>query len=232
MIDREQQPVCLTVDVAVLTVRESALQVLVIERGQDPYQGHIALPGGIWRAGEDLAGTARRELAEQTGLDGRQLHLEQLASYSAPGRDPRGRVASVAHLAIAADLPVPAAGSDAANASWERVEQVRDRLAFDHAEILGDAVERARTLLEFTTLAAAFCGPAFTVSDLRQVYEVVWDQPVDPRNFSRKVMQTRGFLEPTGGKRYPDVGRPAALYRRGPAGMLSPPLMRSTTATV
>jgi 8-oxo-dGTP diphosphatase len=104
---------------------------------------------------------------------------------------------------------------------------VRDKLAFDHAAILADAVERARTRLEFTTLAAAFCGPVFTIGDLRHVYEVVWDEPIDPRNFSRKLAQTKGFVEPTGGKRTPDTGRPAALYRRGPAQILNPPLMRS-----
>jgi 8-oxo-dGTP diphosphatase len=106
---------------------------------------------------------------------------------------------------------------------------VRDKLAFDHAQILDDAVERARSRLEFTTLAAAFCGPTFTIGDLRHVYEVVWDEPIDPRNFSRKVVQTKGFVEPTGGKRVPDTGRPAALYRRGPALTLNPPLMRSGT---
>jgi 8-oxo-dGTP diphosphatase len=133
----------------------------------------------------------------------------------------------VAYLAIAPDLPIPAAGSDARGASWEPVSQVRTKLAFDHTQILDDAVERARTHLELTTLATAFCGDTFTIGDLRSVYEVVWNTPVDPRNFSRKVAHTKGFVEATGGRRIPETGRPAALYRRGTAQALYPPLLRT-----
>lgn len=223
-------PVHVTADLAILTVRHDLLQVLVIERGNEPYSGWAALPGGFLRAGEDLRSTAERELSEETGLDGSTLHLEQFAVYSAPDRDPRGRVVSVAFLAIAPDLPVPAAGTDARSASWVPVDEIRGKLAFDHTAILDDAVERARKRLEFTTLAAAFCGPTFTIGDLRRVYEVVWGVPLDPRNFSRKVASTQGFVEATGAKRVPDVGRPAALYRRGPALTLNPPLLRGPAA--
>jgi 8-oxo-dGTP diphosphatase len=226
---RERQLVHLAVDLAILTVRENVLQVLVIERANEPYQGQAALPGGFLRPGEHLRRAAERELDEETGLDGTALHLEQLAVYDDPDRDPRGRVVSVAYLAIAPDLPIPAAGSDARSARWAPASDVRATLAFDHTQILDDAVERARTRLEFTTLAAAFCGPAFTIGDLRNVYEVVWNTPLDPRNFSRKVGHTQGFIEPTGTKRNPDTGRPAALYQRGPAQTLNPPLLRATT---
>jgi 8-oxo-dGTP diphosphatase len=231
MIDREHLQLRLTVDLVVLTVRENQLQVLVIERDNLPYSGQDALPGGFLRAGEDLPDAAERELAEETGLNGKPLHLEQLAVYGAPDRDPRGRVVSVAYLGLAPDLPIPTAGSDARNARWVPAATVRDALAFDHAKILDDAVERARARLEFTTLAAAFCGPTFTIGDLRHVYEVVWNQPLDPRNFSRKVAQTTGFVEPTGHKRVPETGRPAALYRRGSAQALNPPLLRNGTPT-
>jgi 8-oxo-dGTP diphosphatase len=153
--------------------------------------------------------------------------LEQLAAYSDPDRDPRGRVVSVAYLAIAPDLPVPAAGSDARGAFWAPVGQVRETLAFDHSDILADALELARARLEFTTLATAFCADEFTIGDLRTVYEVVWGAPVDPRNFNRKVAHTEGFVLPTGTKRLPEAGRPAALYRRGLAQALYPPLLRT-----
>lgn len=229
MVNREHLQIHLTVDLAVLTVRENQLQVLVIERGHDPYAGWAALPGGFLRAGEDVPAAAERELAEETGINGQSLHLEQLAVYGAPDRDPRGRVVSVAYLAIAPDLPIPTAGSDASQARWAAVDDVSDALAFDHVKILADAVERARKQLEYTTLAAAFCGPTFTIGDLRHVYEVVWDKPVDPRNFARKVAQSTGFVEPTGGKRVPDTGRPAVLYRRGQAQILNPPLLRTGT---
>src|ERR1700733_9905090 len=120
----------LAVDIAVLTVREDLLHVLVIERGNAPYRGQPALPGGFLRAGEDLREAAERELTEETGLDGAALHLEQLAAYGAPDRDPRGRVVSVAYLAIAPDLPIPVAGSDARAAAWAPLAEVRGKLAF------------------------------------------------------------------------------------------------------
>jgi 8-oxo-dGTP diphosphatase len=226
--DRERLQLHLAVDLAILTVRENRLHVLVVERANEPYRGQVALPGGFLRTGEDLRGAAERELAEETGLDGSTLHLEQLATYGAPDRDPRGRVVSVAYLAIAPDLPLPKAGSDARSARWAPVDAIRGTLAFDHDEILDDAVERARTRMEFTTLATAFCGQTFTIGDLRNVYEVVWDTPLDPRNFSRKVVNTDGFVQPTGTKRIPETGRPATLYQRGPAQILNPPLLRSS----
>jgi ADP-ribose pyrophosphatase YjhB (NUDIX family) len=230
MADRDHLTLHLTVDVAILTVREDLLQVLVVERAHGPYEGRTALPGGFLRAGEDLRQAAERELAEETSLDGTRLHLEQLAAYGAPGRDPRGPVVTVAYLAIAPGLPIPAAGSDARAARWAPVGKVCGTLAFDHDQILGDAVERARTRLEYTTLATAFCPGTFTIGDLRRVYEAVWGMPLDPRNFSRKVAHTEGFVTPTGQKRVPETGRPAVLYRRGPARLLNPPLLRTTPA--
>jgi 8-oxo-dGTP diphosphatase len=231
MTDRDHLQLRLAVDLAILTVRDDLLQVLVIERGNEPYQGQAALPGGFLRADEDLRDAAERELAEETGLDGKRLHLEQLAAYGAPGRDPRGRVVSVAYLALAPDLPIPVAGSDAQAAAWAPVSQVRGTLAFDHSQILDDAVERARRHLELTTLATAFCGTEFTIGDLRNVYEVVWNVALDPRNFSRKVASTEGFVLPTGARRVPQAGRPAALYRSGSARVLNPPLLRNGVAS-
>jgi 8-oxo-dGTP diphosphatase len=228
MAKRDHLKLELAVDIAILTMRENRLQVLVIARKNPPYQGRKALPGGFLRAGEDLPHAAVRELKEETNLDGEALHLEQLSTYGAPDRDPRGRVVSVAYLALAPDLPIPKAGSDAQQAFWTPVDEVRGTLAFDHDQILDDATERARSLLEFTTLATAFCGPTFTIGDLRSVYEVVWGVQLDPRNFSRKVANTEGFVRPTGTKRVPATGRPAALYERGPAQRLNPPLMRGT----
>jgi 8-oxo-dGTP diphosphatase len=136
-------------------------------------------------------------------------------------------VVSVAYLAIMPDLPLPVAGSDASAAAWVSVDKVRGSLAFDHDRILDDAVEQARRRLEFTTLATAFCPPEFTIGDLRSVYEVVWGEMLDPRNFSRKVIHTAGFVEPTGTKRLPATGRPAALYRAGEATTLNPPILRA-----
>lgn len=217
------------VDLTILTIRNSQLMVLLIERGKEPFAGRAALPGGFVREGEDLYEAAVRELGEETGIDGHGLHLEQVRTYASPQRDPRGRVASVSYLAIAPHLPAPSAGSDAASARWEAVE-VSDldpgRLAFDHDRILRDAVERARAKLEYTPLATAFCDELFTIGELRAVYEAVWGVRLDHRNFNRKVTSVRGFVEPTRKRRQPPTGRPAALYRRGNAELLHPPMLR------
>lgn len=226
--------VAVTVDLVVLTVREDRLQALTVRRGEEPYVGRWALPGGFLRPEEDLPAAAGRELAEETGVSAGQVHLEQLGSYGAPDRDPRMRTVTVAYIALAADLPVPVAGTDAADARWQPVADLVDRpaedpgaLAFDHAAILRDGVERARAKLEYTPLATAFCGREFTVGELRRVYEVVWDRPLDPRNFHRKVTGTTGFLEATEETTARDGGRPARLYRAGAATSLHPPLLRA-----
>lgn len=222
-------PVAVTVDLVVLTVRDDQLQALTVRRGEEPYAGEWALPGGFVRPDEDLRAAAERELAEETGLSADRFHLEQLASYGDPDRDPRMRTVTVAHVALAADLPTPMAGSDAADATWQPVADLVDRagsLAFDHTTILRDGVERARAKLEYTPLAAAFCPAEFTVSELRRVYEVVWGVALDPRNFHRKVTKTEGFLEPTGATTTRDGGRPAQLFRVGTITHLHPPLLR------
>ncbi|WP_113701337.1 NUDIX hydrolase [Nonomuraea lactucae] len=227
--------VAVTVDLVIFTVRQDRLHVLLIERGNEPYLGRAALPGGFVRHGETLDQAALRELREETALDGRQLHLEQLHAYSEPARDPRGRIITVAYLALGPDLPLPVAGTDAAAARWTSLSSALDGgvpLAFDHAAILRDGLERARSQLEHTTVAAAFCPEPFTVGDLRRIYEAVWGFKLDPSNFRRKVTRTEGFLEPTGDRRVPEIGRPAALYRRGPASLLIPPLLRTGDVTL
>jgi 8-oxo-dGTP diphosphatase len=213
-----------TVDLVMLTIRDGELNVLLIDRAIPPFQGGKALPGGFVLPEEDLGDAAERELVEETGVPSKG-HLEQLGSYGAPGRDPRGRVVTVAYLALVPDAPSPRAGSDAAAANWVPVPHVRE-LAFDHDRILADGIERARAKLEYTPLAAAFCPPEFTINELRQVYEAVWATRLDPRNFHRKVTSTDGFVEATGRSTAGERGRPAQLFTRGTAQVLHPPLLR------
>jgi len=226
---KSHPPVAVTVDLVVLTVREDQLQALTIRRGEQPFLEQWALPGGFLRPDEDLYAAAARELREETGLSSDAFHLEQLGSYGAPDRDPRMRTVTVAYIALAADLPTPTAGTDAAEARWQPVDDLLGTpgsLAFDHITILRDGRERARAKLEYTPLAAAFCPAEFTISELRHVYEVVWGTALDPRNFHRKVTKTDGFLEPTESTTTRDGGRPARLYRLGSVNRLHPPLLR------
>ncbi len=228
-MSRARQTVTLTADLVILTIREGVLSVLLVERENEPFRGRLALPGGFLRGDESLEQTAARELAEETGLDAGALQLRQVGVYSEPDRDPRRpRVVTSAYLAIAPNLPVPVAGSDARAARWVPVTEATEAgLAFDHDRILADAVDLARTLLQFSTIATAFCGPEFTIGDLREVYEIVWGVELDKPNFHRKVTDADGFVVPTGGKRSSPNGRPAALYRAGGATELVPPMMRS-----
>jgi 8-oxo-dGTP diphosphatase len=229
-------PVAVTVDVVILTVQDDQLAVLLVERGDHPFKGAWALPGGFIREGEDLDAAAARELTEETGLHVRRrdVHLEQLRTYGAPDRDPRMRVVSTAYLALVPDLPIPRAGGDAAAARFwplsRLIGSAGRRLAFDHAQIINDAIERARGKLEYTSLATSFVEEPFALSDLRRIYEVVWDVELDPANFRRKVLSTPGFVEPAG-RRSPPMrgGRPAELYRAGGAIELHPPLTRASS---
>jgi 8-oxo-dGTP diphosphatase len=221
--------VAVAVDLVVLSVHEGDLHVLTVRRGSPPYAGRRALPGGFVEADEDLHQAARRELAEETGIRPARSYVEQLRAYGAPRRDPRGRVVSVAHLAVVSEPTEPLAGSDAAAAEWTPADELLAaprKMAFDHATILRDAVERLQDSLEDTMLAARLCRAPFTVAELREVYEVVWGDYLDPRNFHRKMTGTPGLLVDTGKVTTRNGGRPATLYRAGRTNRLSPPLSR------
>ena len=227
-------PVAVTVDVVAFTIVDDQLQVLLVRRGQDPYIGDWALPGGFVLPDEDLDAAARRELKEETGVVATQVYLEQLGTYGTPERDPRMRVVTVAYWAILANLPKPRGGGDAADADLFPVVMVEANaleLAFDHGRIIADAVERVRSKLEYTTLAAQFCPPEFTISQLRRVYEAVWNARLEPANFHRKVTRTPGYLRSTGDRTDPSAGggRPARTYQTGDVAPISLPIQRSPT---
>lgn len=210
-------PAAVTVDLVVFTVGAGLLRVLLVRRGQPPHRGDWALPGGFVRPDEDLLDAALRELEEETGVGRDAVHIEQLRAYGAPGRDPRMRVVTVAYWAVVESLPPLAAGTDAEAAALLPVKDLDEggvRLAFDHYGIVLDAAATIRKRLEDDPgLAARFCPPEFTITELRRVFEAVWRTPVDAANFQRQVRKSGVFRQLPGTAASGSLGgRPASRW--------------------
>jgi len=210
-----------TVDVVILTMSDGVLQLLLVCRGEQPFEGMCAIPGGFKRPNETLDEAAKRELTEETGVDAASL-LAQFGAYGDPARDPRMNVVTIGYLAVLRDVGAVVAGTDAAAAALVPVADVLSGkldLAFDHLQIVRDAVERVRVELEVTGVATAFVGSTFTLAELRSVYEAVWGVQLDAANFRRSIVAEDGWVIPTGRRARPGPagGRPAELYRAGRA---------------
>ncbi|MFI2565388.1 NUDIX hydrolase [Paenarthrobacter sp. NPDC018779] len=223
-----------TVDLVVLAVAQGVLHVALVRRGEHPFKGSLALPGGFLHPDEDALHAAWRELAEETGmtLPSPEAHAEQLATYSSPDRDPRMRIVSIAHLVLLATdgltLPPLAAGSDAAGAEWSPVhETLKGDLAFDHAAIMREGLDRLSGKMEYTLIAARLLPESFTVTQLRTVYDAVWNTSLPAGNFTRKMVPQ---LHDTGQKvRAASGGAPAALFNATDK-HIHPPLARPADA--
>lgn len=197
-----------TADVIIFTLRENDLHVLLIKRGHSPFEGMWAIPGGFVDIGESLEEAALRELEEETGV--RDVYLEQLYTFGDPGRDPRGRVITVAYFALVPATAIhPRAGDDAAEARWWSVCDLPP-LAFDHADILAYALQRLRYKLEYAAVGFELLPETFTLSELQAAYEIILGEKLDKRNFRRKILSA-GVIEEAGGYRTGE-GRPAKLY--------------------
>ena len=204
----KHQPIQVTVDIVVFTVHEQTLQVLLIERGIDPFKGRYALPGGFVRTEETLEQAAFRELLEETGT--KDVYLEQLYTFGDPHRDPRGRVVTVAYYALVPNDKSPLlAGTDAAAAAWYPVSALPP-LAFDHKKIVEYAVDRLRNKLEYTNVGFQLLPAKFTLSALQALHEAILGKLLDKRNFRRKVLGL-GLVKPS--KEMQATGRkPAQLF--------------------
>ena len=202
----------LTVDCVIfgLDAHSRDLRVLLIQRRDAPFQGHWALPGGFVNMDEDTETAARRELWEETGV--RDVFIEQLYTFSAPNRDPRGRVVSVAYLALVnTEAHTVQAGDDARAAEWHKAFALPENLAFDHAEILKMAIQRLQNKVRWQPLGFELLPPQFSLSQLQDMYEKILNRPLNKRNFRSKMLKM-GILEPV--ERQRDVAhRPAFLYQ-------------------
>ena len=201
----------ITTDVVVFSIQAQRLQVLLIRRGQAPFQGMWALPGGFLDSDEDLETCARRELSEETGI--RDVYLEQLYTFGEPDRDPRERVVSVVYYALAPfDQLEPVAASDASEVHWFAIDALPP-LAFDHERIIHVAHQRLMAKLSYSTIAFQFMPETFTLSELQSVYETVLQERLDKRNFRKKILAL-GHIEETGEMRRNGRHRPARVFRR------------------
>jgi 8-oxo-dGTP diphosphatase len=223
-----------TVDVVVLTMSEGVLHVLLVRRGEAPFKGMWAIPGGFKRPTETLDEAAKRELVEETGVDAASL-LTQFGAYGDPQRDPRMNVVTIGYLAVLRDMGAIMAGTDAAAAALIPVSDVlkgKIDLAFDHLRIVRDAIERVRLELEVTGIATAFVGATFTLAELRAVYEAVWGVQLDGANFRRSVTAEEGWVIPTGRRAQPGSagGKPAELFRAKRAWKHGGPIRRPQRA--
>lgn len=199
-----------TTDIVIFSVRDNALQVLLIKRGGDPFKGSWALPGGFVRMDESLDECAKRELHEEAGLDG--VYLEQLYTFGKIDRDPRERVISVAYFTLTPSEHLkPAAGTDAAEVAWFPICELPE-LAFDHSEIIRVARERLAAKMEYSTIGLQFMNEEFTLSQLQIVYEQATGKTLDKRNF-RKWILSLDLIAETGKKFAAGAHRPAMLYR-------------------
>jgi 8-oxo-dGTP diphosphatase len=206
-----------TVDLAIFSASREALQVLLVRRptgADEPFPGQWALPGGFVDVlrDQDLQQCAMRKLKEKTGVDA--PYLEQVGSWGSATRDPRGWSATHLYLALLQEASIPlAAGGNAAEAAWSAVEgsRVRERLAFDHADLLKAAVLRLRSKVEYTSLPAFLMPQEFTLSELQGVYEVVLGRSLEKKAFRTRVLATDLLEELPRMKE--GRSRPAQLFR-------------------
>jgi ADP-ribose pyrophosphatase YjhB (NUDIX family) len=211
MSDTPSQQPAVTVDVVIFSLRAGDLQVLLVKRARPPYQGRWAVPGGFVEMGEPLQAAALRELEEETGV--RDVYVEQLYTFGDPGRDPRGRIITVAYFALIPPdaAQTPQGGDDAAEARWWSMYHL-PRLAFDHAQVLDYALQRLRNKLEYTAVGFQLLPSEFTLSELQAAYELVLGEQLDKRNFRRRILEAKVIRETRKYQRG-GGGRPARLYR-------------------
>lgn len=230
-LDRFERP-SVAVDIVVVTVKDGGLQVALYLRNEHPDLGRLALPGGFVRLDESLDEAARRLLAEKAGLRG--VFLEQLYTFGEPGRDPRGRIVTVAYVALVdADrfeaapllrrrLVVPWPGETGGpieivpvgGAAGEHDDAAVDDalLAFDHDMIIGTAVKRLRGKLDYTPVGFQLLPAEFTLRELQDIHEAVRGEAVNKDSFRRRMLAS-GHLEATGNHERGVTWRPAELYR-------------------
>lgn len=209
--NRDHYPI--SVDSVIFGYTENKLKVALIERKNDPFKGMWAIPGGFMEDSETVEETALRELKEETGIS--DVYLEQFHVFNKPGRDPRGPTITIALFALINSSKCPLiASKDAKKAKWWPAYQIPS-LAFDHSEIYQKALEALRVAFRTKPLAFELLPKEFTLTQLQNLYEQVFEISLDKRNFRKRVAKM-AFIKATGGKTEGKRHRPALLYQYDP----------------
>jgi 8-oxo-dGTP diphosphatase len=204
-----KQHILVTVDNIIFTITENSLQILLIKRLIDPFNGEWALPGGFVLENETLHQAAERKLAEETSV--KNAYLEQLYTFSEVNRDPRGRTISCSYIALMArENMTLKPWYDASEVRFFDVKKL-PKLAFDHKKIVEYAIQRLKWKMEYTNVAQYILSKKFTLRQLQDVYETILDQHIDVRNFRKKIDKI-GLVKETGEKEIGVQYRPAKLY--------------------
>lgn len=197
-----------TTDCIVFGFDGTKLNLLLINRGIEPYKGSWALPSGFMKIDETAEQGALRELQEETGV--KDIYIEQMQAFTAVDRDPRERVMTIAFMAFVRQEKYEViAGDDAAKAQWFPVKSL-PQLAFDHKEIITLALDKLRWKMTYEPLAFRLLNKTFTISQLQTIYEVVFDKRFDRRNFHKKLTSL-GYIIPTE-EQQKTICRPSTLY--------------------
>jgi ADP-ribose pyrophosphatase YjhB (NUDIX family) len=204
----------MTVDMAIFTVIDDELQVLLVKRGDYPAKGQWALPGGFIDLKRDstLEDTAKRKLAEKTGVE--TPYLEQVATFGSNARDPRGWAITVAYMAlITLDSVALSKDESSEEVKWVPVYQLgnMEALAFDHDAIFNACHERLKSKVQYTSLPVNFLPEEFTLTELQTTFEVILDTTVEKKSFRRRMLDAN-ILEETGNMKT-GSNRPAKLYK-------------------
>ena len=197
-----------TTDCVIFGFNGERLQVLLIERGIEPYKGRWAFPGGFLKMDETAEEGALRELKEETGLE--NAYIQQLHTFSDPNRDTRERVITIAYYALVRIQEVKG-GDDAASARWFPLDEIPP-LAFDHDYILRMATQRLREQIHFQPIGFELLPEKFTIKELQSLYEAILEINFDRRNFAKKMLHLE-ILTELDETIWPTPKREAKLYK-------------------
>jgi 8-oxo-dGTP diphosphatase len=199
----------ITADAVVFTILSKELKILLIKRSHEPFKSKFALPGGMVNIDEDLEEAAKRELEEETGV--KNIFLKKLHAFGEVNRDPRGRMVTIPFYALVDGEKINLNSTSGAEfAQWFSVYELPE-LAFDHKKIVDDALKHLRYEVKNTNIAVQLMPEDFTLSELQNAYEIIFNEKQDKRNFRKKIKEL-GILKAIPGTKMDGAHRPAKLY--------------------